>query len=381
MINPHGGKLISRFFDREKFGLEENLDYNNLNSITINSNIVCDCEMIANGAFSPLKGFMNKSEIESVCENLSLLSGEVWSIPVFLPILKLDKFEVGEYVLLKNELGVEIGLVKVCESFELDLDYLCKSMFGTCDENHPGVKVVKSYSGSFVSGEIFVFEKLNINSVDLKYQLSPKQVRERFVLSGVDTVVAFQTRNPIHRAHEYIIKTAMEPYDACLIHPLIGTTKSDDISEDVRMECYEVLIEKYFNKSNTFLSTLSASMRYAGPKEAILHLIMRQNYGCSHMIIGRDHAGVGDYYGTYEAQDLVREYIDKLEIKPIFFEHAFYCKKCLNVATSKTCPHSSEDLLHLSGTKVREMLRNGVKPPREFSRDEVAEILIKSCKE
>ncbi len=376
MIKPHGGELINRYFDKSEFDLE----FENLNSIKINSSILCDCEMIANGGFSPLKGFMNKSEIENVCENLKLNNNLIWAIPVFLPVLKSQNFKVGEYVKLINEDEKVIGLVKIDENFELDLDYLCEHIFGTNDLNHPGVKVVKSYSGNFVSGDIFIFEKLIINSVDCKYQLSPKQVRDKFIESGVDTVVAFQTRNPIHRAHEYIIKTAMEPYDACLIHPLIGTTKSDDIKEDVRMDCYKVLIDNYFKTDNTFLSTLSNAMRYAGPKEAILHLIIRQNYGCSHMIIGRDHAGVGDYYGTYQAQELVREYIDELEIKPIFFEHAFYCKVCKNVATSKTCPHTGENLLHLSGTKVREMLSCSIKPPKEFSRDEVAEILINSYK-
>lgn len=376
MIKPHGGELINRYFDKSEF----ELDFDKLDSIKINSSVLCDCEMIANGGFSPLTGFMNKSEIENVCENLKLNNDLIWSIPVFLPILKSQNFNVGDYVKLINKDNKFIGLIKIDENFELGLDYLSKHMFGTCDLNHPGVKVIKSYSRNFVSGDIFIFEKMEISSVDLKYQLSPKQVRDNFVKNGVDTVVAFQTRNPIHRAHEYIIKTAIEPYDACLIHPLIGTTKSDDIKEDVRMNCYEVLIDKYFNPKNTFLSTLSASMRYAGPKEAILHLIMRQNYGCSHMIIGRDHAGVGDYYGTYEAQELVRTIIDELEIKPIFFEHAFYCKKCLNVGTCKTCPHSGDDILHLSGTKVREMLSNGIKPPKEFSRDEVAQILIDSYK-
>lgn len=379
LIKPHGGELINLLVDeQEKKALE--LKAESLNSITINDRFVSDCEMIAIGGFSPLKGFMNKRDVESVIENTRLSDGTIWSIPVLLPIENSD-IQEGENVALYDKHERLIAIMNVENIYELDLGHYCKKVYGTDDMEHPGVRVMHEYGNRFVAGEIKLVNRPIRENIEEKYFLDPKNVREEFKKRGWKRVVAFQTRNPIHRAHEYLIKCALEPSDGILIHPLVGSTKSDDIPADVRMKCYETLIENYFNLDNTMLSVLPAAMRYAGPKEAIHHMIIRKNYGCTHMIVGRDHAGVGDYYGTYEAQYLVDTFADELEIKPFKFEHAFHCKKCGNLASAKTCPHGKEKHIHLSGTKVREMLKRGECPPEEFSRKEVAEILIEWAKE
>ena len=261
--------------------------------------------------------------------------------------------------------------------FKLDPKKYVNNIYGSDDQDHPGVKFIEKYGFTFVGGDITLLNRPKRENIAEKYYMDPVRTREAFHNRGWTTVVAFQTRNPIHRAHEYIIKAALEITDGVLIHPLVGETKADDIPADVRMECYEVLIDKYFNHEHAYLTVLPAAMRYAGPREAIHHMIMRQNYGCTHMIIGRDHAGVGDYYGTYEAQELVSTVEDHLEIKPMNFEHAFFCKITQQTATTKTSPSNITDRIHLSGTKVRAMLKEGIAPPPEFTRPEVSDVLIR----
>lgn len=379
MINPHGNKMVNKIADKKEVkALEEKAV--SLFKLKIEYRTATDCNMIANGGFSPLEGFMNKDDALNVIENMHLSTGLIWSIPILLPVSPeiTDKIKPGKEVALYDNRDKLIALLKAEEKYTLDLDNYCQKVFKTTDKAHPGVKVVMESGNHFLSGEILKLvnrpEKENINDI---YFRDPLEVREIFKNNGWKTIVAFQTRNPIHRAHEYLIKTAMEPVDGVLIHPIVGETKKDDIPADVRMQCYEVLIDNYFNKNRTLLSVLPTSMRYAGPKEAVHHMIMRKNYGCTHMIIGRDHAGVGDYYGTYEAQEFIETVLNKLEITPIKLEHSFFCKKCGSMASQKTCPHQKEDHVFLSGTKVREMLQNGELPPKEFSRPEVADILIK----
>lgn len=375
MNTAHGNELINLIKEGEE---RETLlkEAEKLNKMKIDERFTFDCEMIANGGFSPLKGFMTKEEVTSVIEKVELPNGLLWSIPVILPSNGKKDIEIGKELTLIDSNERSIAIIKVSEIFEIELGNYCQKVYGTDDMEHPGVKAMHSYGNEFIAGDIKLLNRPIRENIDESYYLDPIKTREEFEKKGWKTIVAFQTRNPIHRAHEYLIKCALESVDGALIHPLVGTTKSDDIPADTRMQCYEILLEKYFNKDKTILSVLPATMRYAGPKEAIHHMIIRKNYGCTHMIVGRDHAGVGDYYGTYEAQELVDKYCDRLGIIPVKFEHAFYCSACGNLASSKTCPHGKESHVHLSGTKVREMLKNGEKPPLEFSRAEIAELLI-----
>jgi len=379
MINAHGGKLINKIAaEEEKILLGEKAK--TLIKVVIADRYVSDCEMIANGGFSPLNGFMTSSDAEQVINNLQLANGEVWSIPVLLPLAPeyREQVKVGDEIALFDKNDRLISLMIIEETFSLDLENYFQKVYKTNDEAHPGVKAVKDGGDFFIGGELIRLVNRPLReSIAEKYFLDPAQTRKMFADKGWKSVVAFQTRNPIHRAHEYLIKCALESLDGALVHPLVGETKSDDIPADVRMECYEELIDNYFSQDKTALSVLPAAMRYAGPREAVHHMIIRKNYGCTHMIIGRDHAGVGNYYGTYEAQELVDTVAANLEIVPIKFEHSFYCTKCGNMASQKTCPHTSSEHLHLSGTKVRDMLRAGERPPVEFSRGEVADILIK----
>lgn len=381
IILPHGGELVDCLVE-DKGEINDEGDGQSNKGITIADWLVSDCEMIANGGFSPIKGFMDKKTVESVLNYMQLLDGTLWSIPIVLPVSEAEAEDIteGEEVSLFDKNDRLIARLKVSEKFVLDKDKFCADVFKTTEEKHPGVRLIKESGNVCLAGEIKLNNRPKREGIDEKYYLDPEETRKIIKEKGWKRVVAFQTRNPIHRAHEYLIKTALENVDGVLIHPLVGETKADDVPAEVRMKCYEAIIDKYFNKEKVLLSVLPMAMRYAGPREAIHHMIVRKNYGCTHMIIGRDHAGVGDYYGTYEAQKMVEKYKDKLEIKPILFEHAFYCKKCESMATKKTCPHGNEDHVSLSGTKVRKMLNDGKLPPKEFSRPEVAKVLVEWTK-
>jgi sulfate adenylyltransferase len=340
---------------------------------------VADCEMVAIGGFSPMIGFMDRKTVKSVVEKMELLDGIAWSIPIVLPVNKSqsDKIGISEKIILLDKFERNIALMTISDKFSFNLDYYCENVYNTTDFSHPGVRAIKEAGEIFIAGDIELINRPVRENIDEKYFLDPLETREEFERLGWEKVVAFQTRNPIHRAHEYLIKCAMETVDGVLIHPLVGETNPDDVPADVRMKCYEALIDNYFNKEKTMLSVLPAAMRYAGPREAVHHMIMRKNYGCTHFIIGRDHAGIGTYYGTYEAQNFVDKFAEKLEIKPLKFEHSFFCSKCGNMSSIKTCPHPSVDHIHLSGSKVRAMLKEGKIPPKEFTREEVAEILMR----
>jgi sulfate adenylyltransferase len=349
-------------------------------SLTLSERHTADFEMIAIGGFDPLGGFMGSEDWRRVTDEMRLASGEYWSIPITLAT-DLD-CAVGDVVELHADDGKHLGRLTVEEIFDRDVHQEAEKVYRTTDSDHPGVAAIFEEGDRCVAGSIEADELPDHEDAFRRRYLTPAESRKAFEERGWKRIVAFQTRNPIHRAHEYLTKAALETCDGLFIHPLIGKTKEGDIPADVRMRCYEVLMDKYYPQDRVILGVNPSKMHYAGPREAILHAIIRRNYGCTHFIVGRDHAGVGDYYGTYDAQKIFDDVdVDELGIQPLFFEHTFWCNECEGMASGKTCPHDDGSHLFLSGTKVRELLANGEKPPHEFSRDEVAEILIDAYKE
>lgn len=381
LIAPHGGHLVNRILTGEErlVAMEK---AKSLKKIILNSRELADLEMISNGAFSPLEGFVNSKNYESILHHMHLANGLPWTIPITLSINKegKDKVSQSEDLAIYNLKGERLGILTVEEIYPADKSREALQVYKTDDENHPGVAALLQQGDYYIAGPISLFNRITYDDL-VKYRLDPIETRVLFEKKGWKTIVAFQTRNPVHRAHEYIQKTAMEIVDGLLLHPLVGATKADDIPADVRMECYEVLLQNYYPKDRVVLSVMPANMRYAGPKEAIMHAIIRKNYGVSHFIVGRDHAGVGNYYGTYDAHYIFSEFDPKaIDITPLFFDYTFFCKRCGGMASTKTCPHGKENHVFLSGTKVREMLREGIVPPVEFTRPEVAEVLIRNTK-
>ncbi len=378
-IKPHGGTLVNLMVEGEKKqALLATADA--LPKLQLNERELADIEMIAVGAMSPLTGFMTKAEYDGVLDDMHLPNGLPWTLPVTLSVKPGDdaeQYQEGLDVALCHG-DIILGVLHLEDKYAVDRNEEARKVLLTEDPAHPGVGYLDSISDIYLGGEVSVFE-LPKHELMNKYRLTPFETRKHFADRGWSTVVAFQTRNPIHRAHEYLQKTALEIVDGLLIHPLVGATKKGDIPADVRMDCYNVLLENYYPDDRVAITVFPAAMRYAGPREAIFHAIVRKNYGCTHFIVGRDHAGVGDYYGTYDAQYIFNEFDPAaLDITPLMFEHAFFCKKCGNMASQKTCPHGNEDHVFLSGTKVRAMLEEGELPPPTFTRPEVAEVLKKA---
>jgi sulfate adenylyltransferase len=365
LIRPHGGELVERSGERPD-GVES------LETVTLTARELSDLDMLASGALSPLTGFMGRADYESVVESMRLANGLAWALPVCLAVAEAPN---GDRVALADEAGRTLAVLEVAEVYEYDKGREAERCFRTTDDAHPGVARLYAQHDRYLAGPVTVFQRLEPAFPEL--HRDPVETRTLFAERGWRRVVGFQTRNPIHRAHEYLTKCALETVDGLLIHPLVGETKSDDVPAAVRVQAYDALIERYYPEDRVVVSAFPAAMRYAGPREAIWHAICRKNYGCSHFIVGRDHAGVGDYYGTYDAQLIFDEFeAHELDVEPMFFEHSFWCKACGQMATAKTCPHSGDDHVFLSGTKVRELLSRGELPPAEFSRPEVAEILI-----
>lgn len=379
MIEAHGGELINRIASeaqRQEFLSKAE----QLPSVQLDARATSDLEMIAIGGFSPLTGFMEQQDYEQVVHKMHLANDLPWSVPVTLSVTEdiANPLEIGSLVRLNDPDGRFVGVLELTQKYAYDKKQEALQVYRTDEDKHPGVKVVYEQGGINLAGPVWLLER-HPHPLFPSYQIDPAQSRALFKEKGWRTVVGFQTRNPIHRAHEYIQKCALETVDGLFLHPLVGATKSDDIPAHIRMRCYEIMMEHYFPQDRVTLAINPAAMRYAGPREAIFHALVRKNYGCTHFIVGRDHAGVGDYYGTYDAQHIFDELdADAMGIVPMKFEHAFFCKKTESMATTKTSPSGPEDRIHLSGTKVREMLRRGELPPPQFSRPEVAKVLAEA---
>ena len=382
-IAPHGGTLVDLLVPGEQRD-RARTEADHLPKLVVSERELSDLEMLAVGALSPLTGFVGEADYLSVLDTMHLSNGLAWSIPVTLSLTDEDVKRMGagtSVALLPAEGAPPLAIVDLAEVFKRDREKEALAVFGTEDLEHPGVRALQEAGDFCLAGPV---RALTLPEHDdfVRYRLTPVQTRAEFADRGWRTVVGFQTRNPIHRAHEYIQKCALEMVDGLLVHPLVGATKGDDVPADVRMLCYEALFEGYYPKDRAMVSVFPAAMRYAGPKEAIWHAICRKNYGCTHFIVGRDHAGVGSYYGTYDAQRIFESFEPgELGITPLMFEHSFWCNACEGMASPKTCPHGEDTRVSLSGTKVREMLRAGERPPIEFSRPEVAEILIDAMRD
>jgi sulfate adenylyltransferase len=381
LIPPHGGQLVNLIVDEARAAaLREGA--RKLAKIVLGEREQCDLELLAVGAFSPLTGFVGESDFHGACDEMRLADGTLWPVPITCPVdaATAQRIERGQKVALFDDRDRLLAILDVREKYRHDKAKEADKVFRTSDPAHPGVAVTMKQGDVCLAGPLeVVCPRYEPEFADRR--LTPAQTRAAFNQRGWRTVVAFQTRNPIHRAHEYITKCALEICDGLLIHPLVGQTQKGDIPADVRMRCYDILLEKYYSPKHTLLSVLPAAMRYAGPREAVLHALVRKNYGCTHFIVGRDHAGVGNYYGTYDAQRI----FDDLDpaavgITPLNFEHTFWCRKSGAMASDKTTNSSKEDRVFLSGTAVRDMLARGERPPVEFTRPEVADILIEAMR-
>jgi sulfate adenylyltransferase len=381
LIAPHGGALVNREIKaearRDAVAAAARLPRVALNVVQY-SDVCC----IATGVFSPLTGFVGRADYESILDGMRLSNGTVWSIPVTLAVANDVAVAIspGTSVALEDPSGLLVATMDVTERYSYDKRREAEAVYRTTETAHPGIGRLFAQGDVLLAGPITLLERPQGEPFG-PFRRDPIETRKLFADRGWRRIVGFQTRNPVHRAHEYIQKAALEICDGLLLNPLVGETKSDDISAATRMESYQVLIANYYPSERVILSVFPAAMRYAGPREAVFHAIARKNYGCSHFIVGRDHAGVGNYYGTYDAQRIFDQFThQELGITPLFFEHTFFCTKCGGMASSKTCPHDPGSRVTLSGTQVRDMLTNGKIPPPEFTRAEVAQVLIEGMR-
>ncbi len=376
LIPPHGGQLSERLVrghEREQMLHQAR----SLPSLTLDEWELSDIELFGIGALSPLEGYLSEADYDSVVDRMRLADGTIWPIPITLSLTQeeADVWRQGLDIALKGPDDQVVAIVHDPELFPYNKLVEARLVYGTTDSSHPGVARLLSQGPYYLGGRVSVLS-LPRHEDFLPYRLTPAQMRQEFRARGWRQVVGFQTRNPIHRAHEYLLRCALEIVDGLMVHPLVGQTKSDDLSPQVRMRCYEALVGGYLPKERTVLVVNPASMRYAGPREAVFHAIIRQNYGCSHFIVGRDHAGVGKFYGPFDAQRIFERFTrEQLGVTPLCFDNAFFCRVCEGMATSKTCAHPATERVSLSGTAVRQLLADGKAPPPEFTRPEIAEIL------
>jgi sulfate adenylyltransferase len=378
LIVPHGGKLKPLLLKGGE--LKEALKKaGSLPQIRIITRERDDLIMMGIGAFTPLEGFMGKADWKGVCDDMRMADGTFWPIPITLSVKKeiANNLKDGQEVALFDEENDELmGTLLVQEQYSIDKIRECKEVFKTDDIKHPGVVKVMAQGEVNLGGPVKVFSEGDYPKKFRGIYATPGETRKFFEERGWKTIAALQLRNPMHRSHEYLAKIALEISDGLLIHQLIGKLKEGDIPAEVRVKCVDVLVKNYFPEKRAVQKGYPLEMRYAGPREALLHALFRQNYGATHMIVGRDHAGVGDYYGPFDAQEIFEQIpSDALAIKPLKVDWTFYCYRCKGMASFKTCPHGNEDHLILSGTKLRKMLSEGEKPPEEFSRPEVLQIL------
>jgi sulfate adenylyltransferase len=376
LIKPHGGTLVNREVG-DPVRARLIVAAARMPQLQVNARVISDLEMIATGGYSPLEGFMGEADYHSVVQRMRLANGVAWSIPITFSVSRkqAETLNSGADVALYQADRL-LGVLHLEDKFVYDKKREAELVYRTTDEAHPGVRVLYEQGEVLLSGRISLINRSE-NVTFPKYRNDPAQIRSLFRERGWRRVVAFQTRNPVHRAHEYIQKCALEMADGLLLHPLVGETKADDVPADVRIRSYETILNHYYPSSRTVLSVLPAAMRYAGPREAIFHALIRKNYGCSYFIVGRDHAGVGNYYGTYDAHHIFDEFEQhELDITPLFFDHTFFCRVCGGMGSTKTCPHDTNHHVTLSGTRVRELLVAGELPPVEFTRPEVARVLI-----
>jgi sulfate adenylyltransferase len=386
-IAPHGGVLINRELTGGE-RLEALKKAEGLQKLVLTKREISDLEMIATGGMSPLTGFMNRADFESVVEKRALSGGLPWTLPIAKDLTDLEKtsLKLGQEIGFLDPDNHILAILKVEEIFPHDKGKHAREVYGTEDPVHPGVAQVLQMGDYLVGGRIWLLNR-PVNTQFLRYRLDPAQTRELFRQKGWKRIAAFQTRNPIHRAHEYIQKCALEIVEGLLLHPLVGETKGDDVSADIRVRSYEAVLEKYYPKDRAVMAVFPAAMRYAGPREAIFHALVRKNYGCTHFIVGRDHAGVSrpdgkPFYGSFDAQRIFEEFdAREIAITPLFFDNTFYCKVCQGMASPKTCPHDPSHHATLSGTKLRELLRKGEMPPPELTRPEVAQVLIEGFRQ
>jgi sulfate adenylyltransferase len=380
LVPPHGGEQLNPLLLTENELIVEREKAKSFPGVHMTSRETSDLIMMAIGAFTPLSGFMNQEDYKNVVDHMHLTDGTLWPIPITLSISEeqANSLSLGSHIaLLDEESGELMGSMEVAEKYTYDKDHEAKSIFLTDEESHPGVSKLLAQKEILISGPVKVFSEGPYPEQFGQHFGRPAETRTLFEERGWNTIAAFQTRNPIHRSHEYCTKIALEVTDGLFIHPLVGKLKADDIPADVRMKCYDVLLKNYYPEDRVILKVYPMEMRYGGPREAVLHAIFRQNYGCSHLIIGRDHAGVGNYYGPFDAQKIFDNIgHEELQIKPLRIDWTFWCHKCDGMASMKTCPHGKEDRVLISGTDLRKQLSEGKNPPKEYSRPEVAEILI-----
>jgi len=379
LVPPHGGKLNPLLVADKQERTRLLQQAQELKSVGLDSKSESDVIMLATGAYSPLQGFMGKKDYLSVMAEMRLSSGLLWPIPVTLPVAAAvaKDLRVGEEIsLVSLESNLIMAVMTIDEIYGYEKEQEAGSVFATNDRSHPGVAKIYEQGDIYLAGPLKALSEGSYPELYPEFA-RPADTRELFQEKGWSTIVAFQTRNPIHRSHEYLTKVALELCDGLLIHPVVGHLKTGDIPAQVRMKCYHAMMDNYYNQERTLLKVYPIEMMYGGPREAILHAIIRQNFGCSHMIIGRDHAGVGNFYGAFEAQEIFETLRpDDLSLKPINMDWTFWCYKCEAIVSAKTCPHGDQEHLMISGTRLRDMLAGGDRPPAEFSRPEVIDILI-----